>query len=35
MFVIAARFLSDIVEESGEHPISQIMEVPGIHSKHL
>jgi hypothetical protein len=34
MFVIAERFLSDIVEESGEHPISQ-MKVSGIHSKHM
>jgi putative transposase len=35
MFVIAERFLSDIVYKHGKYPISTEMEVLGIHHKHV
>jgi transposase-like protein len=35
MFVIAERFLSDIVDKHGKYPILAEMEVLGIHHKHL
>jgi putative transposase len=35
MFVVAERFLSDIVAKHGKYPISTEMEVLGIHHKHL
>jgi hypothetical protein len=31
MFVDIERFISDVVEEHGEHPVSTEMEVLGIH----
>ena len=34
MFVVAERFLSDVIKEYGEHPVSTDMEVLGIHHKH-
>jgi hypothetical protein len=35
MFVVAERFLSDIVDKHGKYPILAEMEVLGIHHKHL
>jgi hypothetical protein len=35
MFVDIERFISDVVEEHGEHPVSTEMEVHGILIKHV
>ena len=35
MFVAIERFISDVVEEHGEHPVSTDGGTHGIHHKHV